>query len=255
MVNTKTTPRKTQEVRLVGKEECVFCDREFDSKIALKAHIVTCLQSKAECSRIKCELCSVTFKKKAYLRRHMKTIHSTSEQTAKQTEETDTSNETIESEDLDQYDPGKLIGEISDDDSVSDCCDEDEGGHDDVVELQDCEQDSTPPEDILAGRIVRKKTMPSRVFTPKKKSDENTVEKVENEKEESSTIEEPQQNQGQKRGAENMAGPATTYLDDPVPRHEYRKVIKIARVVKTYVKDGQSIEDTEETTEEWYEKM
>ena len=63
MPKTKTTPRKVKEV-------CPLCFIELDSKEAWKEHLVECANKV-----IQCKECHVSFKKKAYLTKHMKQKH------------------------------------------------------------------------------------------------------------------------------------------------------------------------------------
>ncbi|XP_052092497.1 uncharacterized protein LOC127728957 [Mytilus californianus] len=113
---TKVTARKTKEVSLVTP--CVLCQKEFGSEEDLKNHLLLCVKEKSE---IRCEDCGTIFKKQEYLKRHMKNIHGV--ETAKRSYKVIEKKVGVSErgqDDLDQYDPGNLIDEISDDSSSAD---------------------------------------------------------------------------------------------------------------------------------------
>ena len=70
MVHTKVTPRKTKEVQLMAS--CMLCSKDFSNEEQLKTHLLQCVK---EMTQFTYEVCSQVFKKKEYMKRHMKNIH------------------------------------------------------------------------------------------------------------------------------------------------------------------------------------
>lgn len=137
MVNTKVTPKKPKEI-------CPVCFKEVEGKDAWTAHVIKCAGS-----MLVCEKCRVSFKKKEYMAKHMRLKHA----------EIDLSKES--EKDI----PGPSSSPTNDTDSESDWDEDPE------VRLEETPRDEGPQtetNDLLAGRIYRKRTMPSPVQAPRK---------------------------------------------------------------------------------------
>ena len=139
MPKTKTTPRKAPP------EICPLCFIELATKEAWKTHLLVCADKV-----IQCKECHKTFKKKAYLEKHMRTKHS-----AESTSTTAIADLAEDSESDWDKDPECLIGVVSDSDHEN-------SDASDAEEPTD-PKSSTPKtmdEELLVGRIVRKRTQP-----------------------------------------------------------------------------------------------
>jgi len=124
MVNTKVTPRKAIEVKMMCMFHCMLCQKEFAREEQLKTHLLKCVK---EIPKTKCMECGAVFKKRSYLNRHLKRMHNqgTSCQDtgvklvkvvsqAVETERNESDHELSLDDDIERYDPGNLIGEVSD---------------------------------------------------------------------------------------------------------------------------------------------
>lgn len=136
MVNTKTTPRKAKEI-------CPVCFVELDGKDAWSEHVLSCASS-----MMVCKACHVSFKKKEYLQKHMRTKHPD----APSSTQKGPSHDQEDDSDWD-VDPEVQLGEVR-------------------TEPAEIEMDQTLPstsqEDYISGRVVRKRTAPSPVFSSKR---------------------------------------------------------------------------------------
>ena len=129
MAKTKVIPRKTKEVKFVKVIDCLLCGTEFSNQDDLKNHLLQCVEKKAILS---CSVCHKTFKKKAYLNKHLKNTHGQSssktpdmvkvveveDEKSKEedTDDGDSNADTDDEDDVDRYDPGELteiIGDVS----------------------------------------------------------------------------------------------------------------------------------------------
>ena len=275
MVKTKITPRKAIEVRHVMS--CLLCQEEFVTEEQLKTHLLQCVKNKAS---IKCTECSKTFKRREYLRRHMKNIHAQStsrdagssvkvvqsteieesDEDANKSDDLNSDNEGAvesdaeqdvestgakdEKDDLAQYDPGSLIGDISSDHESQNESDNDavEGNTEDrskrVVEIVN---------EVEVGRTVRKKTTPLPVMAPlKRKENEIMAESVESS--ESAAIEtktdDSRDSATRKRRPDNR-------LCDKGTQTSVARERKRVKITTNYMENGRQVEMVEEHETEW----
>lgn len=243
MVNTKITPRKTKEVKIVMS--CPICKEEFQAEEQLKTHVLQCARSKLE---IKCETCGATFKRKEYLKKHLKRVHGQGSSSTndyriveidenKETDMSDkyecnTDKESDKESDIDKYDPGNLIGEVSD---------EDESDEESAVKKPDTDSANVVKEnetEVEMGRTVRKPCHPMPVFAPKRV--ESGKESVKGEDE-------------NKNKVVLGSGGAEPELQEN-SETELRKVKrrKLTRISTKYMEDNRQVEKYEEL-EEWFE--
>ena len=173
MPKTKTTPVKPKEI-------CPLCFIEIEGRDAWTAHIVKCAGSAIQCTE-----CHISFKKKAYLKKHMRRKHGKGAEAI--AEGTDASRKGCEESDDSDWDedPGALlIGTVSDDS-------EDEADVRNILETTQSTTKATD-EDLLAGRVVRKRTHPDPVVGSKAaKRSEESIDEVEKEDRSSDSDEVP----------------------------------------------------------------
>ncbi|VDI67235.1 Hypothetical predicted protein [Mytilus galloprovincialis] len=161
---------------------------EFGSEEDLKTHLLLCVKEKSE---IRCEDCGTIFKKHEYMKRHMKNIHGV--ETGKRSYKVIEKKADVSQDDLDQYDPGNLIDDISDNSSsaVLDTSDDSDSDEQDserkagyIGEVTDrsvkniYEEDTSQkkeekkvhtPEDQQSDPTVRKRCAPLPVSAPAKR--------------------------------------------------------------------------------------
>ena len=276
MVKTKITPRKTVEVRHVLS--CLLCQEEFLTEEQLKTHLLQCVKHKAP---IKCEQCSKTFKRHEYLRRHLKNIHgqgtskdavtnskvksaefveseedndslsedegSVQSETVKESEAKEL--ETSEKDDLERYDPGNLIGEVSSDhesqvdvesDAENNTEERSEDRHERVVEVNEVE----------IGRTVRRKTSPLPVMAPLKRKDiESVTEPVNSIVDDAESVSvDTQTNKIQERDQTSESQVQTSDKGTQTSVARERKRVKITT---KYMENGRKVEMVEEHETEW----
>lgn len=135
MVNTKTTPRRAKEI-------CPVCFVELDGKDAWSEHVLSCASS-----MMVCKACHVSFKKKEYLQKHMRTKHPD----APSSTHKDTSHDQEDDSDWD-VDPEVQLGEV----------------RTEPAEKEMEALPSTSQDDFISGRVVRKRTAPSPVFSSRR---------------------------------------------------------------------------------------
>ncbi|CAC5368129.1 unnamed protein product [Mytilus coruscus] len=254
---TKVAARKTKEISLVTP--CVLCQKEFGSE-DLKNHLLLCVKEKSE---IRCEDCGTIFKKQEYLKRHMKNIHGveTAKRSSKVIEKKVGVSERAQ-DDLDQYDPGNLIDDISDDSSSADldtpddsdsdvqdserkACHSGEGTDGSVkakVEKEYSEEDISrkkedkkidhTPEDKKSDPTVRKMCAPLPVLAPTKRKSQAFIRGDNVEKE---ACGEMTHHKTQKFVTKEQATQTNVAKE--------RKMVKI---IKKYVENGHQIEKVEE---------
>lgn len=169
MVKTKVTPRLAlvKEVKLVVKEECPLCKKEFQDENGLKNHVLMCAK---ENSGFTCFICKKMFKKNVYLRRHMRKFHQHKdvrvieigeETTGGSSRPEQTQSDDDESELSDPGDLKELIGDISETSSSED---------DNISQTENVGRNTgTQEHDLEEGRVVRKPTTPQRVLAPIKR--------------------------------------------------------------------------------------
>ncbi|XP_061186266.1 RE1-silencing transcription factor-like [Saccostrea echinata] len=172
MAKTKTTTRK--EYR-----RCPMCSEPAGTEEGFKKHIMVCAMRVFECPT-----CDFTNTRKLNLKRHTKRCHpglrpndeliklgakeQSKEKAGGSLNEENKDEESANEDWLDQ-DPGEVIGEIySADSSSSNSSDENE---EDVIDERKEKQDPKKKEDnLLEGRLFRKKTQPTLPFARKRPS-------------------------------------------------------------------------------------
>ena len=141
MVNTKITPRQVKEI-------CPVCFLELDSKEGWAEHVLSCAST-----MLVCKDCQVSFKKKEYLQKHMRIKHPHTD--ASSTPKSKSAPEEDSDSDWD-IDPEVQVGETR--------------GESEMVERENVPGPSTASDaaELIAGRVIRKRTTPSPVQTSKK---------------------------------------------------------------------------------------
>ena len=141
MVNTKITPRQVKEI-------CPVCFLELDSKEGWAEHVLSCAST-----MLVCKDCQVSFKKKEYLQKHMRIKHPHTD--ASSTPKSKSAPEEDSDSDWD-IDPEVQVGETQ--------------RESEMVERENVPGPSTASDaaELIAGRVIRKRTTPSPVQTSKK---------------------------------------------------------------------------------------
>lgn len=147
MPKTKTTPRKVKEV-------CPLCFIELSSRDAWKEHLVQCASNV-----IQCKECHVSFKKKAYLAKHMRQKHPNVAQETDPPVESSSYAAHVESSDWDE-DPGELIGNVSESEGEADNEEITPSTLSDPISPV-ASTPKTTDETLLLGRIFRKRSQPA----------------------------------------------------------------------------------------------
>lgn len=154
---------------------CMLCSRDFSNEEQLKTHLLQCVK---EMTQFTCKVCSQVFKKKEYMKRHMKNIHGQLPNTGPKVVEVKQKDEgsdkessdedSQEDDDIEKYNPGELIGDISDDGD----------NHDDDKHEKSKSNDQTDMKgtsDLELERTLRKSCSPRPVAAPvKRKLDVST---------------------------------------------------------------------------------
>ena len=258
MVNTKVTPRKTIEVKIMV--ECLLCKEKFPGEEQLKNHLLGCVKER---SLLTCNECGGKFKKKEYLKRHLKRMHgqgsskdpgvklvevvpehkddgNTEEHLNDQEHEEDKNDN---DDDLQQYDPGQLIGSVSSDSDSSEVessdeeeCLETKNNSMEIVAIEDKateKKKEAATADIQIGRTVRKPFSPSPVHAPKRK----VLDKMKTNIDENANVVQVVRRDGEEEQPKE-------------PRLVKKR--KLTRKIIHYVEDNQQVEKIEEV-EEWFE--
>lgn len=134
MAKTKLTPRKTREI-------CPVCFHEVDEKEVWVEHVRRCTSN-----LLVCEKCHVSFKKKEYYLKHMKAKHPGAT----------------------PY--GETVRDVPSTSTERKDSSDSEWDEDPEIQLEEeMNVESLPStSDLVIGRMVRKRTAPSPVHTPKK---------------------------------------------------------------------------------------
>ncbi|XP_063400054.1 uncharacterized protein LOC134684680 [Mytilus trossulus] len=199
MPKTKVTPRRGNipisiEVDASERMSCPFCPSIFKTKEQRNKHIIECTDL-----RLFCALCPYNTTKRVYLNKHIKNIHCSAESGKEGTEiedndKTDSNhnNLTQSSEDIDhnktdQKDPEKVDNDIDSSSSEEDngkeevdnsksILDDISSDDDSVAKVGDPETpemaymaDKPTTSAVEIGRIIRKVTRPTPVYTPRGK--------------------------------------------------------------------------------------
>ena len=172
MPNTKQTPRKQPDRsgESMNNIICPVCKEVLDSEQNFATHVQNCFES-----RVACDTCGQTFKKRLYLVRHQKKYHpdletitvssesleSGSSHIAKkpQKKETDDKNSDLEVSESDSEESMKADSLGEDPEIEIEC---------DIRSSKELECDTRTIRDITSGRVVRKATTPMPVIAPKK---------------------------------------------------------------------------------------
>ncbi|XP_071133309.1 uncharacterized protein [Mytilus edulis] len=251
---TKVTARKTKEVSLVSP--CILCQKEFGSEDDLKTHLLLCVKEKSE---IRCEDCGTIFKKHEYMKRHMKNIHGV--ETGKRSYKVIEKKADVSQDDLDQYDPGNLIDDISDNSSsaVLDTSDDSDSDEQDserkagyIGEVTDrsvkniYEEDTSQkkeekkvhtPEDQQSDPTVRKRCAPLPVSAPAKQKSQFCI-RVDNVDKEAS-------------GEMTHQKTQKCVTKEQATQTNVAKERKMVKIVTKYVENGHQIEKVEEHETVW----
>lgn len=176
MVKTKTTPK-------TDYRRCPMCSENTKSEEDFKQHIMVCAMRTFQCST-----CNYTNARELNVKRHIKRSHpglqpndeliklGPKDQSKKKANDSlqneKTSDENTGKEDWLNQDPGELIGEVSSGDSSCGDGSSDENEEDVFVKKKKDQNLKGREENLLEGRIIRKKTQPSEPFTKKRTSQE-----------------------------------------------------------------------------------
>ncbi|XP_048747971.2 RE1-silencing transcription factor-like [Ostrea edulis] len=172
MAKTKTTARK--EYR-----RCPMCSEPAKTEEQFKKHILVCAMRMFECP-----ICGFTSTREINLKRHVKRCHpglkpedeliklgtkEKSERKAGGSLHEEKKDEESGNEDWMDQDPGNVIGEVSSTDSSSGSS-SDENEETDIDEKKERHNPEKKEDNLLEGRLFRKKTQPSLPFTRKRLS-------------------------------------------------------------------------------------
>ncbi|XP_021377251.1 uncharacterized protein LOC110465627 [Mizuhopecten yessoensis] len=135
MVNTKKTP----------VQKCPMCAHKTADREEMRTHLMSCGLATMEKNTLRCEQCDFITTRKAYLKRHQKRHEAVTVQDSPQRAGDEEAAGTSV-DDWQHQDPGDLIVSSSEDDDI-------ESSDSEVVEKDN--------EELLSGRIVRKRTQPS----------------------------------------------------------------------------------------------
>ena len=239
MAKTKKTPRKIKEI-------CPLCFTEFQTKDEWSKHLLECANTV-----LMCKDCHKSFKKKEYLQKHVKTFHPSSAQEAPPAPKPSaTSTVAAEQSDWDE-DPGELLGDVSESDGETDAVQCIEESSDPLEGIQHTSK--TTEEELLEGRVFRKRTHPSPLVGTRKvicRQDESVATTDASPAKMIRTEDKAVQVEVEEKCSVAVQTQPKEVSDVGVQMERYRKRIKEVTVMK-YTEGGRSIENVREV-EEFY---
>ena len=233
----------------------IGCYRDFSNEEQLKTHLLQCVK---EMTQFTCEVCSQVFKKKEYTKRHMTNIHGQVPNIGPKVVEVNKKDEgsdkessdedSQEDDDIEKYNPGELIGDISDDG---------DNHHDDKHEKPNSSNktDMKGTSDLELGRTQRKSCSPRPVAASvKRKLDVSANTRISEELVEADRSQKVDvvSNDTQIVNVEPSKRLKMDELhQDKVTQTNVAKERKMVKIVTKYVEEGRQVEKIEEHETIW----